>query len=189
MKRPLIAIAVLLLAIPLMGMKCSAEGTVECKSGCGVKGTVRGEWEMLRNLPGGDRLLALADTFDAALWVMDVSQSNVTMPATGSVTIKLVNTATGAVRASATFPWTRTGNLVKLANPNAVNTWAAQNGGDADTLTYELAQFQTSQSTGTNTLAVAQKYNGDLLSAASTTWTGQVCPNDPLVGIRYCPDP
>lgn len=194
MTRPLWLIGgVLLLSLPLMGMKCTAEAHANCKSssGCEAGGSVKGEWEMLRNATKG-AFATLTTSFDAANFVIDVSESSVTLPDQGNVTIQLINSSTNAIQASRTFPWVRAGTVLRLADPVAVNAWAQQNGGNADSFNYELESFYPSgQIVGLNTLATTSKYNGEVQSSASTTWRGLLCPYDDAARgvnprMRYC---
>lgn len=150
---------------------------------------------MIRSMAMGAHM-NLAGSYDAALYTVDVSQSNVTVPAHGSVTIKLVNSSTGSVLASRTFGWTRTGTTIKLSDPSAVNSWAQQNGSGADAVKYQMAAFSTSQNQGLNTLTMTDEYDGQIQASASTTWRGPQCPLDlaskeeskvgPHPSMRYC---
>ncbi len=193
MNRPLwLAGGMLLLAMPLMGMKCTATGDASCSTGgrgCTVKGSVQGQWESLKGMSAATGM-NLASSFDAAEFDIDVAESTVTVPQTGQVTLELVNGPAGAVRASRTFGWVRFGNTIRLADPAMVNAWAQQNGSDADTVKYQLAAFQpTGQSAGLNTLTATSRYNGEVESSVSTTWRGPQCPEatgSSHQNLRYC---
>lgn len=194
MIKPRHAICVFLLAIPLMGMKCTASGKATCRSGGGCEGTgeVKGEWEWLRQIPLVEKLLSLDETLDAAAFAIDVSQSTVTVPVEGFVTVDLVDSATGLTQASRVFSWSRAGLQLKLSDPDTVNNWALQSGGTADTLEYRLHPFTTSEQEGWNTLVLTQVYDGDVQGSASSTWRGQQCPLAPIKSksksnVIYCP--
>lgn len=199
--RPLwIVGGMVMLAIPLMGMKCTATAgaKVSCKQGKCTKSAnvgIQGSWDMVKSLAMGAHM-NLAGSYDAALYTVDVSQSTVTVPSHGNVTVKLMNSSTGAVLASRTFGWTRTGATIRLSDPGAVNVWAQQNGSGADAVKYQMAPFTTSQSQGLNTLTMTDEYDGEIQASASTTWRGPQCPLDPVSSIenggrvhpdmRYC---
>jgi hypothetical protein len=192
--------ALLLLALPLMGMSCSGmsyKASADCKTGgggCTIHGEIGGTLPFAPQGIVEQTLYALTGTADAGAFSLDMSDSTVTIPATGSLTVKLINSASGITRASKNFPWKRVGTNIVLTDPNSVNAWAMNNGGDADSVDYDLLPFVTSESNGWNTLAVAANYEGETQAYATTTWKAQFCPNDPLkakhgrgAGIRYCP--
>lgn len=159
------------------------KGSIKCRSGdgCEVGGEISGTLPLA---PKGDFAKALATVIgsvDAGAFTLDVSDSTVTVPTTGYVTVKLIDSSTGSVQASKVFPWIRSGTLISLADPMAVNVWAEANAGSANSVEYNLHKFQTSESPGWNTLAVASNYEGQTEAYATTTWRySQICPNDPL---------
>lgn len=172
--------SVLLLSIPLMGAKCTAtaKAGVSCTSRRCTKSAsigVQESWPLFQGAPMGVHT-NVASSFDAALYSVDVSQSTVTVPQQGDVTIELMDSSTGAVLATSTFAWTRTGTTIRLADPGAVNAWAQQDGSNADAVKYQMAQFQTSQHEGLNTLTMTDAYDGTVEASASTTWRGPPCP-------------
>ena len=139
-------------------------------------------------------MAAVVGCIDAGSFYLDVSDSTVAVPATGYVTVGLVDSGTGTTQASKVFPWIRSGSVIALRDPAAVNAWATANGGAADSVKYDLHQFQTDETPGWNTLAIAAEYEGATEAFATTTWKGaQPCPNDPKRkngnpnGIRFCP--
>jgi len=146
---------------------------------------------MLQSATQG-RYAALANSFDAASFIIDTSGSSVTLPAQGNVNIELTSSSTGSIQASRTFAWVRMGTILRLADANAVNAWAQQNGGTADSFKYELLPFYpTGQGANLNTLTTTSKYGGEVQASASTTWRGPLCPNaDAIRGVnpkmRYC---
>jgi hypothetical protein len=185
----------MLLTVPLMGMKCTAEASVECPGGkCNPKGSVKGEWEWLRGASFLENLHGLNEVLDARQFRIDVSQSSVGVPSQGFVTLRLVDSTSGAVQASRLFPWHKIGTQLVLTNPDVVNNWALENGDDADSVEYQLEQFSPTTSQGWNTLVTTPVYEGETLATASTTWrVGPTCPGDPLQkgksspGARHCP--
>lgn len=191
---------VFLLTIPLMGMRCSGaqyKVSGECSTGgnCTVRGEISGTLPLA---PKGDfaaMMASVVGSVDAGSFYLDVSDSTVTVPASGYVTVGLVDSGTGTTLASRVFPWIRSGTVITLGDPEAVNAWATSNGGIADSVKYDLHQFQAEESPGWNTLAIAAEYEGATEAFATTTWKGaQFCPNDPKRknggnpnGIRFCP--
>lgn len=166
-----------MMAVPLMGAKCSgsAEVGAECTpgSGCKKSGKVSGTWEFKRKSPTTPTLEGIdveAETFDAALWEISLSGSNVDVPSYGTALLKLIDSSTNAVIASQNFGWYRSGYVLRLSNPDAVNNWAIDNAGTADTISYETAPFMTSENVGTNNLAMTDKYDNEQLGTATYSW-------------------
>ena len=191
---------VFLLAIPLMGMRCSGaqykvSGECSTGGGCTVGGEVSGTLPLAPKGEFAAMVAAVIGSVDAGSFTLDVSDSSVTVPASGYVTVDLVDSASGMTQASRVFPWIRSGTFITLGDPAAVNAWATTNAGNADSVEYNLHQFQTVESSGWNTLALAAEYEGMTEAFATTTWKGaQVCPNDPKRknssgpnGLRNCP--
>lgn len=195
-------IALLLLTLPLMGMRCATtswEVAGKCKTGdgCEVSGKIEGTFSNeLRSQDRSliERMMLTSETIDAASFQIDVSQSTVTVPANGQVTLQLVDDSTGAIQASSIFPWTKNGLKIVLSDPDAVNNWALASGGTATSMLYDLHRFTTTEQSGWNTLSTTVIYDGDAKVSATTTWRGQVCPLDIRKankakgnpGIRYC---
>lgn len=108
-------------------------------------------------------------TLDAASISLEIS-STATVASSGLVDIDLINSTNGSLQASGTFAWVKSGNDLVLANPNAVNTWALNNGGTADTMTYVLHPFVVLPVPGNNSMSVSAQIDGVTATAASTTW-------------------
>lgn len=174
------------MAVPLMGAKCSgtAEASVECgappATGCKKAGKVSGSWEWKQKSPSTSTLEGIdveAETFDAALWSVSLSGSNVDLPNYGTALLKLVDSTTNTVIASQNFGWYRSGTVLLFSNPNAVNDWAINNAGTADTISYETAEFLTSENVGNNNLVMIDKYENEQLAYASYSWRREnFCP-------------
>ena len=173
------------------------KGSIKCRSGegCEVGGEISGTLPLA---PKGDFAKAVAagiGSIDAGAFTLDVGDSTVTVPATGDVTVELIDSSTGLAQASRVFPWVRSGTVIRLQDPATVNAWAQASAGSADSVEYNLHKFQTDETPGWNTLAVASIYEGQTEAYATTTWRfSQACPNDPLKkckrgapGIRFCP--
>lgn len=185
-------IAVIFLAtIPLMGFSCAGvtwKVTGKCKTGgeCEVGG------EMGGTLPKQKQTLLetiffAGDTIDAGSFNVDVSESSVSVPNTGNVTVRLVESASNSIVASSNFPWVLNGTRIVLANPTTVNDWAMQYGGTADLVRYDLSPFQTTQEVGTNTLAVAAIYEESVRATDTETFRGTATCKKSKQGIIYCP--
>lgn len=169
--------AVLATAAGLTGCEGEVEGRIygECTgsgSNCKVGGEIKGK-VVFKN----QKMKAAAQsstTFDSARFALDVSDSSVTVPANGLVTIKLVDSRTNVIQAARDFAWVKAGEKLVLANPSAVDGWAHASAGSADSVRYDLKPFAvTGVSPGTNTLAVASEYNSQTFAYVSTTWSGR----------------
>lgn len=146
--------------------KCSSGG--DCELSGEVGGTFNAEGD--DKIPMLKRLVASYSVPDAAALEIDVSGSNVQIPASGLVTIQLLDSSSGIVQAVGTFEWVKSGSKIRLANVNAVNSWALANGGSADSFKYDLHRFQTQGSQGVNTLQVAAQYEGVTKATSTTGW-------------------
>lgn len=114
--------------------------------------------------------MVAADVADAAQFAIDVSGSTIVYPSTGTVTLILKNSDTGVVLAMRDFSWARTGSLLKLSHPDAVNDWALAAGGDANELTYKLANFPMNSGYGEQIVSVASTYEGTVTASATSTY-------------------
>ena len=65
---------------------------------------------------------AVVGSFDAGSFHLDVSDSTVAIPATGYVTVGLVDSGTGTTQASKVFPWIRSGIAVRYERADSL-TW------------------------------------------------------------------
>lgn len=174
------------MGVPLMGAKCSgaAEASVECgpppATGCKKAGKVSGTWEFKRKSPSTSTIEGInveTETFDAALWTVSLSGSTVDVPNYGTALLKLVDSSTNTMIASQNFGWYRSGAVLLLSNPNAVNDWAINNSGTADTISYETAEFLTSENVGANKLVMTDRYENDQLASATYSWrSAEYCP-------------
>ena len=158
--------------------ECSAKagGGGECKAGAEVK------WEKKAGGGGGggggkENIInalaraALDLTADAAQFQIDTSGSTIPYPSTGAVSVMLVRSSDNVVVAAQSFAYVKSGTIIRLADPDAVNSWAYANAGDADSIRYETASF-TSAFQGQKTMAVATKYEGQSLASFTATVYG-----------------
>lgn len=155
------------------GMNYGVKGSCDTTGKCAIEGSISGTIP-----PGKPQMMALASQMlaatevpDAALFEIDVSGSTISYPATGTVTITLKDTATDTVQAAKLFNWTRTGNSIRLADPDAVNAWAATEGGNANELSYKLTRFATTSGAGDQIISTAAKYEGVVKATASSSFT------------------
>lgn len=149
--------------------KCRIEGRIGGKIGGGERDGLR--WF--------DRIMlaSAAEVPDAARFEIDVSGSSVAFPANGSVTLQLFDPQQGVTIASRQFQWHRTGNILRLVDPDGANTWAAAESGPATELRYDLATFDVGAAPGPNTIAAASRYGGATKAASVSDF--QVCTKYP----------
>ncbi|MDY4341030.1 hypothetical protein NG829_18900 [Xanthomonas sacchari] len=157
--------------------ECSAKtgGGGECKAGAEIK------WEKKGGGGGGGggkesiMLAALAaaldSTADAAQFQIDTTGSTIPYPANGMVNVLLVRSSDNSVVATHTFPYVKSGAVIRLADPDSVNSWAYSNAGDADSVRYETVPF-TSMFQGEKKMAVATKYEGQSVASFTATVYG-----------------
>lgn len=149
------------------------EGGCSEANGCEIKGKMKGsfgggepEAQSLRAYAADSPLLAnamLAATQvpDAALFAINTG-GTVGYPITGQVIIKLKNSSSGIVEAVDVFSWVRSGSVITLSDPDAVNAWAIAEGGSADTLDYNLVPWTPPFVPGEVSMAVQAKYENQV---------------------------
>lgn len=108
---------------------------------------------------------------DAAMFELDTSGSTIPYPATGNAVLRVKNVATGAISASQTFSWVRTGTVIRVADPNAVNAWIYANVGNGDALSYDL--LPSIRHTVVARRLSLGKPNRRALSRRATTWSSK----------------
>lgn len=102
-----------------------------------------------------------AANFDASEFSIDLDGSTVGVPASGSVTISLVKSAGNSVQAASVFTWVKSGSRLYLSDPAQVNTWAQLNANDADSVEYQLHQFDVADvSIGDHMFSMTAEYAG-----------------------------
>lgn len=168
------------------GCKNPAGGGVECD----VRGTVK--WgpkdpPPKDPPPGGEKIMNyIASALntsesvpDAAMFTIDTAGSTIPYPLTGTVLVKLIRSSDGKVFASKSFPWTRTGTIIRFTDPDAVNNWAYAYSGSADTFSYDTNDFPSNFS-GNKTMKITQKYESVVQASETTTVNGgPTCTNYP----------
>ena len=152
------------------GAKWFVKGS--CKSGgdCEVSGGIEGTLKKQGNRTLLNELLEGEGTFDAAQFAIEVSDSNIALPSTGRVEIRLRDSSTGNVHAASTFSWVRAGNALKLADPDSVNDWALRSSATSDALEYQLEPFVVQQVEGGNALTFSSTYEGSVTASSTTSW-------------------
>jgi len=120
-------------------------------------------------------LQGLAVVPDAAQFELDTTGSTIPYPADGWVTLRLVDTSSGAVRSTGRFKWRRAGAIIKLSAPDAVNSWVYSSTGGGDSLTYEFDAFTSNYSSGPQTIAGKAKYEGATHASYTTTFSSGGC--------------
>jgi hypothetical protein len=154
----ILAGAVVISTLLLSACAATWKITGECKSGgeCSIKGEVSG-------------------TIEKSSSSIDVSQltiaveSTATFPSAGMVTLHAKNSS-GATVGTASFPWTRSGNILTITNPSAANAWL-NSVPDATTATFDLDPVQVQEQPGFNSLDVTLSYAGVPKAYQSTGWT------------------
>ncbi len=160
--------------LALTGCETTTTSTGTCNGGgsCGAGGGIG--W-----LNGTQARILSSVPIDAAGVVLDTSGSTIAYPSTGTVTLSLFN-ASGAVVASKSFPWVRSGAGLIFSSPAAVNQWESANNNGVSQINYQLAPFTAGFLAGTNTMSIATTYQGVTLSHFSSTFKsarGSQCPS------------
>lgn len=107
---------------------------------------------------------------DASLFLIDTSGSNVSIPAGGSVILKLFDSSGEVLVAAKSFAWERNGSNITLTDPMAVNQWMDSNGEGADKVRYDIPAFFATSSSENNTFSVKSVYSGDVKASSSYSW-------------------
>lgn len=184
MKKELAVSSALLSCLGLAGCRnetsWSVEGSCNNKSNCSITGKIGGAFG-----GGGEPLplygcvLAAAATeiADAALFELDLGGSSFTYPSNGQVTLTLTDSASGAVTAARQFAWARSGNVLKLSDPNAVDSWASSEGGTTTEIGYTLGHVHVDALLGDNVISIISRYQGQQTAASVSFFN--VCTKDP----------
>lgn len=159
---------------------CATTGTWEVNGKCSglprnpnceIGGKIGGTWG------GSNKLTTLAQKIssfsvipDAAQFALNISGSTIAYPLTGSAILTLRNADTDSIVASKSFNWYRSGNTIKLSDPDTVNAWALSAGSSANELTYKLTPFPLSSGYGQQTVSVQSVYEGSVTAASTTTY-------------------
>lgn len=158
--------------------ECSGKqtGGGECKIGMEViwEGDGGGKKSIYNSL------LSTLDVLpDAASFELDTSGSTIPYPSNGSVVLRVKNSSTGAISASQTFAWIRTGTVIRVADPAAVNAWIYSNVGSGDSLSYDLAPFHSAYGNGLQVIAGQAKQEGITKASYYLEFEGRECVNHP----------
>lgn len=145
---------------------------IECRANsneCEVDGAFSAVFKRSSQYSLLHALTESAVTLDAASISLEFASTAI-IPSSGLVDIDLIDSTNGSLQASSTFTWVKSGNDLVLASPNAVNTWALNNGGTADTMAYVLHPFVVVPVFGNNSMTVSAQVDGVTTTSASTTW-------------------
>lgn len=180
MKRKILAVMAI---AGLAGLTACAGATWNVKVVCKPDGDCHGEGSIGGTIPPrgnsvplAERLLSSANVVDASELELDVSGTSFSYPLTGTVTLILTDRSTNSIQAARQFGWIRSGTILRLADSDAVNAWAAAEGGTANDLTYRLAPVRTSVP-GEHTASIKTLYDGVVRATATTSFT--VCTRHP----------
>lgn len=109
---------------------------------------------------------------DAASFAIGIDGSTVQFPLSGTMVMTLVESSSGRQVAARRFAWSRSGDRLVLADPDAVNAWALASGGDADALRYAVDPFDVAEGPGAlQVFEVSALHDDVLLASSTTTWT------------------
>lgn len=173
MRNRILALSILTASLGMTGCATSWEVSATCSqtAKCSATGKIGGTFDK-RSIPLHEKILmtALADVPDASQFELDLCGSTVTYPSTGTVTLTLFNTTTNTAVAARQFAWYRSGNTLRLSDPNAVNAWAASDGGNANELRYTLARTDVAANPGENVITVTSKYQGSQTATSSSSF-------------------
>jgi len=148
-------------------VSASCDTTKKCEAG----GEISGTWGGGGGSPQLRSAMLTATTVpDAAQFYIDTTGSTIAYPVTGTVTISLIVSSTNSLQAAKLFAWTRSGNIIRLTDPDAVNAWASANGGNADKMTYKMTRFQSDYGIGDQQMKVTSVYEGTATASATTSF-------------------
>ncbi len=118
---------------------------------------------------------------DAGSFSLDTSGSTVAWPATGTITLAITNLASGAVIATNSFAYTKSGTVLVFANPALVNAWLSATGANpaSSKLSYTIAGFPVTPQSGTNIAAATARADNTVMAQSAVTFEGSSCPRGP----------
>lgn len=114
-------------------------------------------------------------TLDAASMTIDVSDSNVSYPSTGAMTLKIVNRNNGSVLRTGSFGWFLSGSDLRFSNPSSVNSWLQSSGATASgyRVDYSLDNLTvTNNEEISYVAATVEMYSAPIASASATYNSG-----------------
>lgn len=115
-------------------------------------------------------IVGQSSILDASAMSLDVSNSTIVFPSSGTVTLRLLNLTGGLVR-TGTFAWTRLGTSLKFSSPSTVNSWLQTSGADPSTsrIDYAFTDFVAPMLEEENlVVATVEIYNQPIVSGASS---------------------
>ena len=174
MKRMMLAAVVPLLVASGCSATFGASATCTSSGDCSFSGEIKGTMvNSTPSMPASQvrRWAVAKEVFDAADITIGLDGSTVAVPQDGYVTLSLTDSRNGVVQAAQVFAWTRSGNTIQLADPDAVNAWAMAQGGSADVLAFQAHPFAVQAAAGSNTLRVTSQFQGEARASGSYSWT------------------
>lgn len=149
----------------------------ECSGKSGAGGECKAGAEVIWEGGGKRNFLAqLVNALpDAASFQLDTSGSTIPYPSSGSVTLQVKNSASGAIVAAQQFQWVKTGTVIKLANADSANNWLYANMGEGDALSYDLVPFRSRYGAGPQVIAGQAKYEGATQASYTVQFSGGSC--------------
>ena len=182
MKRFAVWAMIALCVAGLVGCKTTTTIKGECEVGgrCTIGGSIIFEHTTEKT---GTSMIDAIDAYgvapDAASFAIGIDGSTVQFPNTGTLVLSLVDSVAGQQVAARRFAWTRSGARLVLVDPDAVNAWALEVGGDADALRFVVDPFDVVESRTTlQVLDVSAIHDGVVLASSTSTWTtdtGSTC--------------
>lgn len=142
-----------------VGLVCN-HNEAQDRSDCGLGPRVF--WE-LKSVPP-----TVKSNFDAGLFSVDLSQSNVPIDSTSGYATVTLDLADGSTVANS-FQWIRVGDEFVAANPSAINAWLQPYLPDLEEADADI-DFVTGSDAGANVVVAELKYAGALHGGASSSW-------------------
>lgn len=184
--------AAMLAACASVSWKCEIGGDVgqqQQAQGAGGGGVIHAtlSGELFAAGIGGAvaNMVGINSTLDSSQIAMDISDSSVSWPGSGSVALKIQNKTNNSILAARSFQWVRTGGTIRLSDPGSVDSWLLSTGANAGThkISYEFQNLTMPAQEGNNLLAVDVYYGStpQATAAATIPYSGGGRPNDPCV--------
>ena len=130
-------------------------------------------------------MVGINSALDSSQIAMDISDSSVSWPGSGTLALKIQNRTSNSILAAQSFQWVRTGGTMHRSEPGAVDSWLLSSGANAGTpkISYEFQNLTMPAQEGNNLLAVDVYYGStpQATAAATIPYSGGGRPNDPCV--------
>lgn len=167
----------LIAAVAVLLTGCSATWQLRAKcttaQQCEVEGTIGGSFIVEKS--------GISLPIDVSSTVISVAGSTISVPASGMVTLRAVNSSSGSTVGVFSNGWVRNGSEIRFASPAAVNAWASSMYG-ATALEFSLDSFPVQAPQGLNVFSASLSHAG-LVRAGQTTYWNAGCTQ------FYCDEP